>query len=67
MTNEVSVNIEIHAELIDRLNNVIAAGIIPMDAEIRAKALNEFIVSLRDDVKSVYIEAGGEDHWNTEE
>jgi hypothetical protein len=50
-------------QLIDRLDNLCSAMELPMPAELHLKALKESLPNVRDDLQLIYIDAGGENHW----
>jgi hypothetical protein len=48
---------------IDRLDNLCGAMKLPLPAELHLKALKEALPSVMDGLKAIYINAGGENHW----
>jgi len=52
------------AEVIDRLDNLIAAMSLNMPAETHLAALRGLLPEIRDELKAAYLAAGGEDVWD---
>jgi len=52
------------AEVIDDLENIIAAMSMQLHPALHLKALRESLPALRERLMSVYLAAGGEDVWS---
>ena len=51
------------AEIVDTLENLIAAMQLPMKPEHHFEALKQSLPTVRDRLKKAYLAAGGEDVW----
>ena len=51
-------------KLIDRIDNVTHAGMIPMPDKLRLQAIGEFLPELHSELKSLYVEIAGDDPWD---
>jgi len=51
------------AEVIETLDNLVAALSLQMPAEIHLVALRESLPEVRDRLRTAYLNLGGEDHW----
>jgi hypothetical protein len=49
--------------LVDRVDNLVHAGAIPMPDKLRATALAEALTDLHSELKMLYVEIAGEDPW----
>jgi hypothetical protein len=49
--------------LVDRIDNLVHAGAIPMRDELRVKALTASLPDLHSELKALYIEIAGDDPW----
>jgi hypothetical protein len=49
--------------LVDRIDNLVHAGDIPMLDATRVKALGEALPDLHSELKTLYVEIAGEDPW----
>lgn len=49
--------------LVDRIDNLVHAGAIPMPDKLRATALAEALPDLHSELKTLYVEIAGEDPW----
>ena len=52
------------AEVIDTLDNLVAAMTLPIPAEVHLSALRVALPELLDKLKAAYLAAGGEDVWD---
>ena len=57
------IELEEIAEIIETLDNLIAATNLSMKPERHFAALKESLPTVRDRLKKAYLSAGGEDHW----
>ena len=51
------------ADLIDRLDNLVAALDLPLPAAAHVDCLRGSLPEIAADLKTAYIAAGGDDHW----
>lgn len=51
------------AEQIDRLDNLVAALDLPVSSKVHVQVLRESLPELAADLKSAYLSAGGDNHW----
>lgn len=49
--------------LVDRIDNLVHAGAIPMPDKLRATALAEALPNVHSELKTLYVEIAGEDPW----
>jgi hypothetical protein len=50
-------------KLVDRIDNLVHAGAIPMPDKLRVTALTEALPDLHSELKALYVEIAGEDPW----
>lgn len=50
-------------QLVERVDNLVHAGKIPMPDKLRVTALTEALPGLHSDLKALYVEIAGEDPW----